>query len=62
MSHNLDPELLIAQYKQSDFERAAKRSRQVREAKNNQSSWLTRPGSLFRGKASKDAVKWDNDR
>lgn len=60
MTYNLDPELLIAQYKQVDYERAAKKSRQVREAKSNQSNWLTRPGSLLRGK--KAAPKWDADR
>ncbi len=59
--YDLDPELLVAKYKQYDFERAAKRSRQIREAKSNQSSWLTRPGSLTRTKASKETpTKWDN--
>ena len=63
MSRQLDPDLLLAQYKQLDFERAAKRSRQIREAKENQSSWFTRPGSLIRGKGSKrTAAKWDSDK
>jgi hypothetical protein len=61
MTMQLDPELLLAKYKQNDFERAAQRSRQVREAKANQSSWFTRPGSLVRGKAAK-AARWDSDK
>ena len=62
MMYDLDPELLLAKFKQSDFERAASRSRQIREAKKNQSSWFTRPGSLNRSKASKEtATKWDNN-
>lgn len=58
-SMQLDPELLLARFKQNDYERQAQHSRQVREAKSNQSSWFTRPGSLNRGKAAKDA-KWDS--
>lgn len=61
MMNQLDPELLLAKFKQSDYERAATRSRQIREAKKNQSSWFTRPGSLIRSKASKETTtKWDN--
>ena len=60
MMNHIDPELLLAKFKQSDFERQALRSRQVREAKANQSSWFTRPGSLNRSKASKEAAKWDS--
>jgi hypothetical protein len=56
----LDPELLLAKFKQSDYERQALRSRQAREAKTNQSSWFTRPGSLNRNKASKNDAKWDH--
>ena len=56
----LDPELLLARYKQNDFEQMAKRLRQAREAKGNQSSWFTRPGSLNRSKGGKSAAKWDN--
>ena len=60
MINQLDPELLMAKFKQNDFERQALRSRQAREAKANQSSWFTRPGSLLRGKGSKGTAKWDN--
>ncbi len=59
-NNQLDPELLLAKFKQSDFERQAVRSRQAREAKANQSSWFTRPGSLTRGKASKETARWDS--
>ena len=60
MSNQIDPELLLAKFKQNDFEQQALRSRQAREAKANQSSWFTRPGSLMRGKASKETAKWDS--
>ncbi|OJV97812.1 MAG: hypothetical protein BGO39_07800 [Chloroflexi bacterium 54-19] len=59
-SMQLDPELLLAKYKQNDMEREAQRSRQAREAKTNQSSWFTRPGSLNRHKTPKSAANWDS--
>jgi hypothetical protein len=59
-STQLDPELLLARFKQVDYERQALRSRQAREAKSNQSNWFTRPGSLNRSKASRNDAKWDH--
>lgn len=55
MNMQLDPELLLAKYKQNDFERVARRARQVREAKATQSSWFNR-----RDKTVKETAKWES--
>ncbi|MDB5080973.1 MAG: hypothetical protein JWP00_2897 [Chloroflexi bacterium] len=57
MNNQMDPEFLVAKYKQHDFELRAKHLQMVREAKQDQTGWLDRLAGLRGKKVTRSADK-----